>query len=414
MRSKVFLRIVQVSGVVLFAVVVVITMLFIEGYQFDPAALRLVKKSVIYFDAPFAATETPPRILALDGQERKFKFPGELRVLPGQHEIEIRQAGYRTFYKKLDVKEDAFIRFPEILLLPDVPPKPILLDSNKGYVIGSVDYENALVVKKTLHFGKLINLDSSASRPVIFELPLDFSFKKLSQSFSSTEMAGIDMRGKFFFYDLEKHIKKEVPGIAAVDFFREGDALFVLDKTGKLFVFSDSEKAPDMFADLALPFGKIVLLTRVSGLTHVLAESSGRRDVFLFGSDGDVIVHERNIESSYIEDSRLYYIRGGERYVFDIKKEKVADSKKIKKEIIWFSRIGTTFNFLLLTRQKNIHYCDEDFENCYDIGVLDEPFMQASKDKTLFFGVANGNFIMFDFAPESFVRHFLDRLVSGV
>ena len=112
MKRAAFFTGLKITGVILFCAGLLITILFAQGYQYNPLKKEIEKKSVIRLDAPAKST------VLVDGLSVEVSFPVELRVAPGIHEIEISLEGFLPWKRRVAVLEDSVVRFPEIRLLP--------------------------------------------------------------------------------------------------------------------------------------------------------------------------------------------------------------------------------------------------------------------------------------------------------
>lgn len=163
-------KLLKISGFVTFIAAVIFVILFAEGYQYDRGKGDLVKKSVIYFDMPFAAPDVDERILMVDGAPVSFSFPGELRVTPGVHDIEIRREGFNVWKKRIEIREDSVVRFPEIRLFPIRGFKPQYLQPVSVFQLRTASEKGVLIEHPYLHFGKYYRLKSDAPFEIVEEM----------------------------------------------------------------------------------------------------------------------------------------------------------------------------------------------------------------------------------------------------
>jgi hypothetical protein len=154
----------QIGGVIFFALAVFVTILFAEGYQYDSVARDIVKKSVILFEKlPKGASVT------VDGKPTPFALSGELRVVPGTYFVTVSVTGFSSWKTHISVLEDTVVRFPEIRLISSVRSHMIedMSYSMKLWRFRSASEEGVLLENPNLHFGKFFPFPSPLQPKVI-------------------------------------------------------------------------------------------------------------------------------------------------------------------------------------------------------------------------------------------------------
>lgn len=147
------MRFVQIGGLVIFAATFLTALLFAEGYQYDSGSSEIVKKGVIFFEG-FSAGEGGEKNVLLNGEPVDVSFPGELRVVPGEYNLEFRCNGYFPWKKHIEVPEDRIVRFAEIQLLPEILIKPRILESTDSFSLYSVLNEEVALFNSYLDYIK--------------------------------------------------------------------------------------------------------------------------------------------------------------------------------------------------------------------------------------------------------------------
>lgn len=153
------MRFVQIGGLVIFAVTLLATLLFAEGYRYDSESSDIVKKGVIFFEG-FSAGEDRKKIVLLNGEPIDVSFPGELRVVPGEYDLEFRHDEYFSWKKHVGVPEDRIVRFAEIQLLLEKSIKPRILESTDDFSLHSVSNDEVALFNPRLGYVKKYVLDS--------------------------------------------------------------------------------------------------------------------------------------------------------------------------------------------------------------------------------------------------------------
>lgn len=407
---KFFLKALPFIGIVLFGGAVFITIFFAEGYQYDFQKKDIVKKGVIYFEGSFKDVE-----VLIDGQLQKAQNPfhGEVRVSPGPHDMEIRKKGWSTWKKHIIVPEDKVVEFPEIRLLPQNLEQFMNEIPEAGELnLQSSSSLGVFLVNSKLHFGKYYFL-KPGGKFWVKDLTMKSAFSKLTP-LSEDIFAGIASKNRFFTYDIEDGKEIFAKDISAVDLKIAGGKAFVLDKSGKVFDVTDGALTPKLF--LSLPGNaKNFLRVQNSGNYYSFLISLKNENVFVVtGDNGEIIFQEGGVEGSYIEKDKAYYTKNKQLIVFDLKEKKEIFRRDVNVDIKWLSRIGNSFNFLFLTQDRNLLYCDEDFDNCNAFAKLDSSFIEASENRSVFIARIKDKFTLLDFAEESFFPQFLEDLISSV
>lgn len=146
-------QLLRITGVCLFIGAVTLTILFAQGYLYDPGLQEIVKKSVLRFEVLPKDAE-----VLLDNGEANMTASGEIRALPGKYRVTIQKPGFSSWTKDVVLKEDEIIRFPEIILFPDSHPSVFLrfLEPLQDFQWLSADEDGVTLMHPFLHFEKHI------------------------------------------------------------------------------------------------------------------------------------------------------------------------------------------------------------------------------------------------------------------
>ncbi|MBI4995061.1 hypothetical protein HZC21_05500 [Candidatus Peregrinibacteria bacterium] len=413
---KFFLKALPFIGIFLFGGVVFVTILFAEGYQYDFQKKDIVKKGIVYFKGELKNAQ-----VLLDGENLPYKnsFSGELRVLPGPHDIEIRKKGYFVWKKHIIVPEDKVFEFAQIRLLPDLPAGR---QGNKSQFIKTITPLESLILQAwsqngifvsnpKLHFAKYYFLNSNG-KFWIKDLPFKFDFSKLTP-ISEKIIVGINKLGRIFYYNFEERKEVFVKDVSAVDLKASGGKLFALDKYGKVFDLSEDNFNPQLFFNIEQTAQNFIRVQSDTDHFAFLISSKSKNIFVVTKRDGSIVFQSEGVISAYIEKDAVYYTKGKELFVFDLDENRARDTFKLDSEIDWFSRVGDSFHFLFLTKKLDLLYCDEDFGNCQVFAKLDFPFIEAAENRLVFITAISGNFTLLDFGEESFFPQFLEDLISA-
>lgn len=399
-------KILQLVGIFIFAVFVLATILFAEGYQFDIKTRDLVKKSVLYFER----VRTPGEVeVHLDGEPVAYSSPLELRVVPGAHEVRMESKDHVPWKKRLVVPEETVLRFPEIRLFPAGQTDfATSLDSVRSLRYHSSSERGIFFANEKLHFGKYYSFED----PNVFwvaDIPFFASTVKL-MPISKEFWFGITAEGKLFSYDTTLRQHFPVADFSVLDADSYGETLFALDQKGGVWKIGRDEAAasPEFFF-------------RTVGSPHAFKhiEKERGRMLFLFDNialvtdgSGAILFQESNVSSASLDSDLLVYAKDLEFVKFDLKEKKIILRKTLESGVSFLSRIGGTFHFFFQNDKNEIAVCDEDMENCHSFGEIDAPAVFASSEKTRFFAIRQSELIMFDFEVNGFLPDFLQNLVS--
>lgn len=415
---KFFLKILPFIGVFIFGGVVAMTILFAEGYQYDFQKKDIVKKGVVYFKGKFRDSE-----IFLDGQKLKEGIPsGELRIIPGPHDVEIKKKGYAAWQKHIIVPSDRVVEFAPIRLLPENRSQfTAAVALEKSLVLESGSSDGILVSNRILNFIKYYFLNSSG-KFWVKDFPVKFKFSKLTPV-SEKIIVGLTSMNRIFYYDFEKRKEFFIKSIQAVDLKMLDGRLFALDKNGKVFELSaDWTEIPKLFLDIAQPAQNFARVQNNGDFFAFLIYSKGKNIFIVVKSDGGAVFQKDGVSAAYIENDKAYYVKDKKLIVFDLNDNSALTEYELNTEIKWLSRIGDSYHALFLTGDLDLLYCDEDFENCKTFAKLDSMpslseatfFIESAENKLVFITKISGDFTLLDFAEESFFPRFLEDLISGV
>lgn len=408
---KTFVRVLQVAGVCVFIVTLIITVLFAEGYQYDPETRTIVKKSVFYFeDLPKDGS------VFIDGQLKNITMPREVRMLPGYHDIEIRKPGFVSWKKSIKLPPDTVIRFATIKLLPDSYDIPFMkqIGAINGWNIKYFGSIGVLLDNENLKFAKYLSLKSPKDIQVI-DINIKFAYSKLVP-LSDKELVGLTEDGKLFSYEIDGSKVSLSNEKGFVDIQATDDAVFALTKTG--VVFEVDGDVNDLNEYLVMPggiFDKIISAQSSNGRNAFILSSNKGDVLAVTESSSSIVFQEKNVDSVFLDSTAVYYTKGPELYAYNLLLKEAQYDKNLDKAVKWMARISDSYHFLFLMADGNLKYCDEDFENCHSLGVVDSnKVLSYSKSGTLFFTIIKGQFTLFDFEDESFLKSILKGLVSGI
>lgn len=422
MKPKSFVTILEVIGVLVFGAAVFVIILFAEGYQYDSGSNDLIKKGVVYFKGIGNANVDP--VVLLDDEKVKVSFPGELRVTPGPHNLKISANGYLPWQKHIVVPEEDLLIFPQIRLFP------VTLESEETMFLAnmvepvskmklqSFSEKGVLFMNDAMHYSKFYYLKPNKDFWVS-EMTFKSDYSKLL-AVSDTEFLGLSEKKKLFLYNASSKLlteldKKTKENFAPVDLKQVENTVFTMDGRGEIFKvgIDDSIELKPFFAipEQAESFGRI---SHVNGMFLFLIRLKGNTMGLIVDNSGEILFQEKGITGAYLEEGKLYYVKGSDLFVQNIEEKKLIAKYQMDAPVIWLSRIGKTFHFLFLTKELQLRYCDEDAQNCHNLIKLDSKFAEASGDGNVFFVFKNGWLTAFDFEEDSFLPRFLKNLVSGV
>lgn len=400
--SKILL---QIGGVFIFVALVSLAIIFASGYQYDIDKRDFVKKGVVYFEGLVTGDQKPE--LLLNGNPVEFSLPGEFRIEPGAYDIEIRNEGYFPWKKKILVPEEEVLRFPEIRLFPLIPPSfSYVLEPLKNFVIQYSSERGVFLYSPKFHFGKYYFLNPT-NKFWIKDIPIKAQILKFAP-FSADKFLGLTKERLLFLYDFVKQTYLVRENFYVNDIKPSEDSIYLLDKEARIWKMTVNDVEPALFFDTDANVQKIKRIQRATDNILFLFDSVA----VVAKSDGAIVFQQQQIDSAYLSGEKLYYSKGAEFFKYDMTEKKIISQRDTKERFEWLSRIGNTFHFLFLTKDLELKYCDEDFENCHSITKLDMPFIESSVDENVFFVSVNGSLTAFDFEESGSLQQFLQNLVS--
>lgn len=394
MNTHLFSRLWKAASFTIFFIAVFFVLLFVQGYEYDPFARDLVKKSVIFFEEVLAGETTA---LQLDGKPAEFSAPGELRLLPGTHHIELQSPGYSPFRKTVELPVDTVIRFPELRLTPLSPETPLVaslpLQDIESLALQPFSSEGVLATDEFRHYA-LYYPAQDPSAFTITEMPVSFSrFHKIMPSPFRTkgQYLGIGNTGELLSLDVESgEVITVAPG-PFLDIRESNDRVFLLAEGGSLWELRDDLAAPVLFFN-SLFSAQEIAETRRSGddvRWFLLREKNGIQSLVVTDESGAILFQERDVDSAWAQASDVYFSRDMALMHFSLSK-KVLEEHTLSVPMLWMSNIGDTYHMLGITNHMDLLFCDRDAENCHSLGVVDAPWMVASEDRFRFLSVQNG------------------------
>lgn len=415
---KYFFRILEIVGVVVFFAIVLVTILFAEGYQYDSKSKDLVKKSVIYFEGLPEHAE-----VYLDGEKKEVTLPRELRVSPGEHDIEIKSKDFNLWKKHVNVPEDTIVRFKEIRLIANGGGANLIekVQPVAGWSVRSFSQNGVFLENDKLHYLKYYDLDNSG------DFWLEDATNNLAEYLkilpvTRTKIGVIKKSGRLGTYDLEKGEEGDDDELKNVfsDIKNAGNKFFAIEKGGEIWDISiNNLKDAKVFFDAGTEVEKFIQLQETDSYFAFLLERKNSQLMVITKKDGTLVIKEEGIGGAYIEEGNVYYTVDNELIVYSLEDKKIISHIKTTNPIKWLSRIGRTNHFLFVTKDLDSLYCDEDFENCTSLTKLDSakdltvPVVASSSNEE-FFIVHQGQFALMDFGQQSQLLPFLRDLVSVV
>lgn len=378
----------QVGSLVLFFVAVTFTVFYAEGYRFD-SKWKLAKNGVIFFEGIPDGS-----VLFLDSEKTDLTFPAGFSVLPGSHSVEVKSSGYAAWRKQIQIHEDELIRFPEIMLLPDGGDSFLarfaLFSGPLGdWKFNSISSTGALLINEKLNLVKnyFLGTDAAQGDFAIADLIFPFPFTDL-MSISDTEFIGIGEDKRLFLYNAEKR------GVELTKFYssqiKEMKGEFVgINENGNIsyieknkFPYMDSEKLKiSEFLDLPNPIKIILDGQKDSNFRSFLLDVSGKNVLAVTDLEGKLIATFEDAQSSFLDGGILFYSQDNKLFAYDIATKKIVARRDLDSPLVWMSRIGKGFHFLMLTADLKLNFCDQDFENCRNVVLkLDRPEIAVSQD----------------------------------
>lgn len=393
------LRILQVGGAFFFVIVVFVTILFAQGYQYDPLEREIVKKSVLLFEKLPVEAE-----VLVDGKPMDFALSGELRLASGQYHVEVRKPGSVSWKKKITIPEDEVVRFPEIFLMSESGQGAFVAQTEprRAWRPQSASEGGLLLENPNLHFAKWFSF-VSPSDFVIFDLSLPVVYQKLI-ALSSHELVGLTKKERhLFFYDVTKRTVLENQTATFEDIAVTAKKHFALDRQGKVWDVSENTAQPMLFFGVTDETERFTSVTEVDGVFLFLLQTSRRNHLLIVtDSSGAILFQEKSVDAAFLDRTGLFYSTKTHLNHYDFQEKKTIQQFPITRSLRWFSRIGESFHFLFLTEDSELKFCDQDMENCTFLssGVDGSsplgPF--SSKNREVFVIPFREQFTWFDFA----------------
>lgn len=277
-----FFKLFPVIGIFFFVSSVFFTILFAEGYNYDPAAKNFVKQGIIVFESIPEGSN-----FLLDKELIPFSSSLELRILPGWHEIEIQgKMGYR-WRKNVFVTLDQVLRFPPIKFLYDVEEFFIPLEPLVSWQLKETSTQGVRLINPWLHVEKYYFLTEQ----------LRFFIKDvLSKSLNPENPLSIEK----FLQNTES-------------IYREGEHVYYIQ--GRT-LFHYNLKQKKVLQEVALP-ESVIWLSRISDTFHFFFLT---KEKFLWYCDEDFenCISFGKLDTPFIqasEDRTIFMATRGGRYV---------------------------------------------------------------------------------------------------
>lgn len=373
---KYFLRGMQIGGALLFLAIVSFTILFAEGYEFDVEKGDIVKKSVIIFEKiPEGA-----RVFIDKNEAEVSGVSGfaEFRVTPGFHTVTIAHDGFRPFQKSLFVSEDALVRFPEIFF-PSLEIFSVSQELEAPGIFQARSGDTLFFANKKLHFGT--SFSAGGETTALHEIPLSTAFDQL---LLASENVFIGRTGqRLFRFDREENKLLSAPRELKVrDIAQGADAVYILHENQISRVEENFEIKT--FAVLPEESLKIENISDVEDFILFQISGISGSGLVVTNPDGSIVFQEKGTDSAFLDGHELFFTKRGQLIRYDLKTKSAKTQKMLPKTIKWFSRISKSFNFLFLTGDDELIFCDEDFENCEPLMKFQFSFLGNSEDRTSF------------------------------
>lgn len=111
----------KIFGVLLFSFLFSFTIIFAEGYEYDAESREFIKKGVLLLEK----VKPLESEVWLDFKKVEITLPGELRLTPGVHLLEITSPHHYPWRENILIPASEVLRIPKIRLKriygPDTP-----------------------------------------------------------------------------------------------------------------------------------------------------------------------------------------------------------------------------------------------------------------------------------------------------
>lgn len=404
-------RAVQIVGIFVFVIIVVFALLFAEGYQYDSLSRDLVKTGIIYFKG-LSAGESLPSVY-VNGKKMSISSPGELRLVPGAYDLEIKQDGFFPFKKQILIPTEEVLTFDHIGLFPqDQQYWPLKENIEKldKFSIHSVSQTGVFLFNKKENKGEYYFFDSP-SKPESVLIPSKATFLRLL-AISPVKFIGLGKDGKLLSFENEP--KKNTVIVDAgtfVDMVMIGESVYAIDKAGKVW----KRKA---VAPLAEVVGNRFKKTAKNGDYKMFIFAD--ENLFILNNKDEVVYQDKSVTNAILgKNDELVFIKKSDLISYDLKEGKIIKFvPKVGKSIVWISRISDSFHLLALNNENKLFYCDLDLGNCQLVEKLDLSFVESFDNGNTYFVIKNGYLTTVGFGakkelPELFHDFVSETILSG-
>ncbi len=139
-RTKI---IITTAGIILFLTSAPAAIFYSKGYRFDFSQRKIVKTGALFFH-----TNPHPAQIIIDGKKKKrssLVFGSAMinDLMPGTHHVEIQKPEYKTWSKKLEVKEGGITTAKNITLVPEKIGLEVLEENVKDFWVSG---DNRLIL----------------------------------------------------------------------------------------------------------------------------------------------------------------------------------------------------------------------------------------------------------------------------
>lgn len=408
----------QIGGAVIFCITIFVIIAFSLGYEYDPASHGFTKKSVVHFEGGLGEGSQ----VFLNGIKVSVTESGELRALPGSYDLAIRKDRYHPFQKHIKILSDEVLNFKQIRLLPISLPESFLipLESSASWVMESFSWKGFFLVNSKLHVGKFYSFNKPGKKFWIRDLPFDF-FHLLVNPDPSSFWVGLASDRQIFSYDSEKGtVRMWEDKQRFLELKDATESVLGLDTQGRIWEVARDSRSPRLLFSLATPVAHIQrVMSEPSNYAFLLSLANSKSTLVITDKDGKILFQDDSASSMWLGGDKVHYTRqsegsASELRIYSLKEKKLITQKPINESIIWLSPVGNTFHFLFLAANRDLKYCDQDFENCHTLAKLDTDTIESSLNNTIFVAAVNGRFTLFDFEETFSFPEFLHQLVSGI
>ncbi|PJC36492.1 hypothetical protein CO046_05435 [Candidatus Peregrinibacteria bacterium CG_4_9_14_0_2_um_filter_53_11] len=425
MRESLISPLLRIGSTIIFSVTLIVSLLFVYGYQYDTDEQQLIKKSVVYFDDMTTTAGRPD--VAIDGLEvEPFLNKNEFRLSPGEHSFEVHKSGFVSWKKRVSLDENMIIHFKALRLLPaDFFPERTVFGPD--WRLLNLNAHGLYLYNENLHAVRLVEAEVAGHLKLY-----DVLFTAEPEEYALTEELGLIVRtkqGAVEYFD-PKEAEVRIIADSTGGLFQTKSELLVLSSEGKLLHLIEDEPAFAIYNDLAdRSFEKVLMVEESTDGRYLvihglpLAEKSSPSVL----QEPQLLILDRNKQTTrelsgavrfFLDDKLLHLIAAdGSLSTVSLDPERLTGEPlpalRLPAKVSWVSRVGGTLHLLMRTIEGDLLYCDEGAENCHVLASeLTGERLVASSDFEQFIGVAGQSLVLVDLSAGASPR-FFDRFVSA-